>query len=302
MAREAARGVWKSPDERTPLQDLEEEGGVDATMGGFICCRAMAPCSIRAFERSREDVLNIGHFICAIGAFITLLAYCGAFAWGDTLSYLSWAKHHGPEGDGYAGVWWICFADNPIVQESILTKPKHGHISTSFLIQGKDHLWACKSWAELDCDGNKDLCKECKRQSYGIVISGFVAVVTYFMFSYAITPGTYFLRWEDPERISMFYIYTDARLKGTDSNYTKFKAVGSGLFGGVNFLITATLYWYSCIVSARAAGFDMHAGFGLQLMYVATVLKILMGFVHLFLRVEASKRIMTVGAPFSMHN
>lgn len=254
-----------APDEKTPLQDIEEEGfqkGLDTVMGGFICCRVLAPISAVWCEKRRHQLLYIGHFLCAIGAVMCCLAYAGAVAWGDTLSHLSWIRVHSPVGSGYAGVVWVCFENEDRYQGGITADPRFTH-RYSFLQEEMD--WKCESWREYHCeDKHSSACQKCKMNQIGIIFSGMVACFTYFS----------------------FYHHTDQRLIGNDSSFTKFRAVTSALIGSVNFMITTQLYWWSCVSAAETTGTTARAGTGLILMYIATVTKILMGVVHLGLKVE----------------
>jgi len=107
-------------EEKTLLLSMDSHSANDK-LGRFFCCRKLAPVSFPILEKNRHTALFIAHVICAIGVFLSVLAYVGAFAWGTTLSYLSWITIHNPEGTGYAGVMYIC-QDAP--QFSIYSNPQ----------------------------------------------------------------------------------------------------------------------------------------------------------------------------------
>mmetsp|Transcript_79222 Transcript_79222/g.124935 ORF Transcript_79222/g.124935 Transcript_79222/m.124935 type:complete len:105 (-) Transcript_79222:109-423(-) len=79
---------------------------------------------------------------------------------------------------------------------------------------------------------------------------------------------------------------TGQRLNGEDSKYVKFMAVFSCAWGGGNFLYTVGVWWWTCILSVDVRGWKIKTGIALWLMLVAAVFKVVMGFVHLGLRVE----------------
>lgn len=238
--------------ETTPLRASDEE--VESGLGGYFCCRMLAPLSIQACDNHRHKLLYTAHCISGFGVVLTALSYIGAFAQGTILSYLSWATLHGPRGTVHTGVSYVCH-DGPEL-DTVMS-----------LLQGT--AWKCAKWSEVDCtiampwqhsaEAQESYCGLCKSSSTGLKFTVFISVFTYFMFAKN----------------------THARLMGRDSNWTKFIACFASLLAGMNFLVAIVAYWQGCV-----GPLDSNAGPGLICMTIAAVLKIGVGFIHLSLPVE----------------
>lgn len=278
MAGTGPAGMSAFANETTPLQDAGEEQGFP---GGFFCCRKLAPVSFPPLAKQRKRVLYAAHCLAALGVALSAAAFIGAYSWGTTLSWLSWVTLKSPEGSGHAGVHWVCWnkpMDAAGAANGVTSDPNFSHHDVASFIQGHSR-WQCKSWADYDCAKSKvgqAPCEECKVQSMGIAVSVFIGLITY----------------------ASFLKKTDARLKGDDSNFTKFMAVFSALVGGTNFLTAVIAYWYTCIVHVDGDGpggkTRVHAGAGLVFISIAAVLKVFMGLLHLGLPVEKSTDKQTV--------
>jgi hypothetical protein len=287
-----------TPDDQTPPQDAEEEeSGIQKTLGECCLCRVLAPISIPALESRRHQVLNLAHLLCLVGMILAGIGFFGGYSWGTTLSYLSWATLNGRKGNAHAGVKWICRDfDHPKDSAEFVQKHNQRHfdsssnphswarpwvrwdppmkLATDYFLSPvsfvQEEHWKCQTWEEFNCGDKADpsLCEACRGSATGIAFSVVTAFVTYYLFK----------------------TKADARLAGLDSPFVKGTACLSGLAGGGNFLIAVLGFYNSCFHMAEknSSDYTVRPGFSLICITIAAFLKVLVGVLHLGLRVEKS--------------
>mmetsp|Transcript_73061 Transcript_73061/g.138108 ORF Transcript_73061/g.138108 Transcript_73061/m.138108 type:complete len:244 (+) Transcript_73061:87-818(+) len=128
--------------------------------------------------------------------------------------------------------------------------------------------WKCEPWSEFDCSHSPlpDACALCKHEAIHLTLTMMVAIFTFYT----------------------CYKKTDERMKGKDSNFTKFTVITNALIGGANFSLAIWAYWQSCILSSLAGTTTASPGLGLWCISVAAVLKVLVGVISVGVPVDKS--------------
>lgn len=232
--------------EGTPLQAKRPDA---SGPGAWLCCRTLAPIEVRAMQLHRHAVLTTCLAMAGLGAALAAVGFLGGFSSSKAvLMHAPWIVVDLQHGTkSYAGVKYVCTDFGPFIGVR------------------------CKSWSNDDmCDGRivggaTEVCEACQSASTTIAFSVFLALLTYLTFA-----------WKTYQRCS-----------GADSPCVKFVASFVTLVGAVNFLTALSTYKMTCIAVAETdPRVDVHVGLGFHCLVIATVLKVIMGGLHLCLPVE----------------
>lgn len=135
-------------------------------------------------------------------------------------------------------------------------------------VDGRGDGAGCHPWSrEGICQTRtaSEACEACKVASGGLVFSALIAMVTYVTFVQK----------------------TRARFKGEDTPMVKFIASVMTMIGALNFTVALITYHETCIkIAKNFQSVDVRAGFGYKCILLATVLKVVMGGIHLVLPVR----------------
>lgn len=237
--------------EETPLKT--RYSGCDA----LLPCRLVAPIGLGAMQRHRHTILWTCMVLTCVGIGLAFCGFWGAYSrWDSGLRTLPWVTvvSQSKGKTAYAGVKYVCFEDS------------NAHGGT-LLARHRGEEARCIDWASVDCSSKFDptVCQACHVQSMAVAVPIVISLLTYL---------TYAKKTHD-------------RLVGRDRPCVKFMSCFSGLFGGTNFLLTVLAYKNACVPMIANDNISISEGLGLQCILAATVLKFLLGLVHLGIPVEA---------------
>jgi len=221
----------------------------------------LSDISVAMLERRRLFVLDAIMVLTGSGIVLSALAMIGGLGEGELLANLSWITFWSPVARRYGGIRYMCSEK----QNSAW------HCSRLDDLECNITIMNCTNWLDIACQHRQAMskvvqaqCTTCRNESQALLFPTIVGSVMYLK----ILHGTY------------------ERHRGRDTAINKLGTVGGSVFGGLATLWIIMVYCNTCVLSAQRnePGLVAVMGPGFACMALATLMKILVGLLHLGLK------------------